>query len=203
MMDQPVGLMFREKMAGDFALGETDPIRGQSKGQATGSKLAMYATVQISDLHRFIADSTHTGSITGHIDFPPFGIKLPAKTGVFNLFSPTENPKLKLMIYELGFEHQGQDYYLAGQKEVRDDPGIDLWKDTTTLLTRLHRGSDKAGPVIGAGILTLDIIELKNLLATTQVLNAPSATAQAKAIAEFGRFFLGELWETYFHKGSS
>ena len=58
------------------------------------------------------------------------------------------------MIYELAFERKGQDYYLAGRKEVQDDPGFDLWKDTT-LLTQLHRGVDKTGPVIGAGFVTL------------------------------------------------
>ncbi len=52
---------------------------------------------------------------------------------------------------ELGFAHDGKSYYLAGRKEVRNEPGFDLWKDTTTLFTRLHTGRDAAGPVIGGG----------------------------------------------------
>ncbi len=60
--------------------------------------------------------------------------------------APTDDPKLKLMVYELGFEHGGEDYYLAGKKEVKDDPGFDLWSDTTTRYTKLHKGTDKSGP---------------------------------------------------------
>ena len=57
---------------------------------------------------------------------------------------------MKYMIYELAFQYQGQPYYLAGHKEVRENPLFDLWRDTTTLYTKLHKGSDKNGPMAAA-----------------------------------------------------
>ena len=192
-----LGVTFRETMRGGFALGETEPQAGEKKGKAEDSNLSMNATIDIRDLNRFIADPNHLGSITGHINFTPFGENIPAQSGVFNLFSPTDRPKLKLMVYELAFQHEGQDYYLAGKKEVRDDPRIDLWKDTTTLYTRLHKGTDRSAPVVGAGVLSLNVKELTKLVSTMRVTNADSLSDKTKALFDFGKFFLGELWDSY------
>ena len=200
MPDPTVGITFRETMAGGFTLGETDPKLGAQKGHAAGNILAMHATITIQDLERFLADPAHPGQLNGSLDFPAFGENIPAKTGLFNLFSPTDQPKLKLMVYELGFAHGGQDYYLAGKKEVRDDPIYDVWRDTTTLITQLHQGQDKSGPVVGAGILTLGALDLMRMVSTMHALNAPSPAEAGKALMSFGRFFLGQLWDTYARK---
>ncbi len=197
MYDNQLGITFRETMTGGFALDQTDSRSGEKKGLSADTTLSMHATINIRDLNRFIVDSNHTGSITGSISFAPFGENIPAKSGVFNLFSPTDNPKLKLMIYELAFEHDRQDYYLAGKKEVQDDPGFDLWKDTTSLYTQLHQGTDKSAPVVGVGILSLDPGEFAKLVSTISVTNAKSAKEKAQALLDFGHFFLGQLWETY------
>lgn len=197
MNDATLGLSFSETMAGGFALGETDPVAGKGAGRAAGTELAMHATVTIRDIRRFVEDPEHAGELVGHIDFTPFGESIPASTGAFNLFHPTGDPDLKLMVYELGFNHDGQDYYLAGKKEVRDDPGLDLWKDTTTLFTRLHEGRDSTGPVVGAGVLRLGVKELAKLVTTIRALGASSVLERAEAVAHFGRFFMGELWDRY------
>lgn len=200
MKEGALGLMFRETMSGPFALGVTDPQEGARQGRSAGTELAMHATITIRDLTAFIADREHAGEIVGRITFPPLGRDLPASSGRFNLFSPSDDPKLKRMVYELAFEHGGESYYLAGRKDVKDDPGFDLWKDTTTLLTRLHKGPDASGPVVGAGVLSLSPTELVKLLSTAHALNASSVAEEAKAVAAFGRFFLGELWNSYISK---
>ena len=197
MTEHQLGITFRETMQGGFSLEQTDPRAGEKQGKAQKSQLAMHATINIRDLERFISDPNHLGSITGHIDFSPLGENMPAKSGVFNLFSPTNQPNLKLMIYELAFQHQGQDYYLAGKKEVRNDPGFDLWSDTTTLYSQLHRGTDKSATVVGAGVLHLNVAELAKLVSTMRVTNADSLSDTPKALVDFGEFFLGELWDTY------
>jgi hypothetical protein len=198
MNDEKLGITFRETMTGGFCLGESDPAQGERRGRTEGSLLSLHADVEIPDVDRFCREPAHTGRLTGSIDFPPFGAGLPGKgDGVFNLFSPTDQPGLKLMVYELGFEHDRQSYYLAGRKEVRNDAGPDLWRDTTTLITRLHRGNDKSGPVVGAGILTLGAGDLVNLASTIQVTNARDIVEKAKAIGEFTHFFLGELADSY------
>ena len=201
MIEKP-GITFSETMAGSFALGETDPAAGEAAGKKLGTTLAMHAAIEISDLDRFVADPAHSGSISGHVDFKPFGQQMPADRGVFRLFSPTGEKGLTRMIYELAFEHGGQPYYLAGYKEVRSDKhGTDLWNDTTTLLTRLHAGADSHGPVAGAGILRLGLPDLMRLTKTIRVIDAKNPAAQVRALATFGQFFMGNLWDTYGPKG--
>ena len=76
-------------------------------------------------------------SVNGHT-VTELGTGLQATSGIFNLFSPTSDPTLKLMVYEMGFQHEGKNYYFAGQKNVRQDPIFDLWKATTTLYSQIH-----------------------------------------------------------------
>ena len=203
MNESTCGISFREKMEGGFSLGSTDPAEGERQGRAAGTVLTMHATINIDDMERFTQEATHPGRLTGTLDFAPFGQGIPAKAGVFNLFSPGGQPGLKLMVYEMAFEHGGQDYYLAGRKEVRDDPGLDLWKDTTTLYTLLHRGTDASGPVVGAGILSLGVGDLLQMLTTMQATGPDSLTGKATALGKFGEFFLGNLWTTYGKKASA
>ena len=200
MKDTVPGITFRETMAGGFSLGETDPRTGEQKGKAAGHIMAMHATITIQDLDRFISDPGHTGGINGSIDFPPFGENIPAKAGVFNLFSPAGDAGMKLMVYELAFEHGGKNYYLAGHKEVKDDPGLDLWKDTTTLFATLHYGDDKSGPVAGAGILSLGPLALAKMVTTMHSTNTSSTIEGMRVVGRFGKFFLGELWDSYIAK---
>jgi hypothetical protein len=197
MQNPTLGITFRETMAGGFTLGETDPEAGSEKGKRAGSILAMHSTITIQDLNRFISDPDHLGQLNGTIDFPAFGENTPATTGVFNLFLPVDQPGLKLMVYEMGFINNGQPYYLAGKKEVRTDPIFDMWKETTTLYTQLHQGGDKSGPVVGAGILTLGPLDLMKMVSTMHPLNATGPAEEVEAMTEFGRFFMGELWDSY------
>lgn len=197
MSTEPIGFTFDETMSGGFAMGEADPQTGKDRGQLDGSELAMHAKVSIEDLDAFIADPDHLGGLAGSVDFTPFGVGIAAPGGVFNLFSPTADPTLKLMVYELAFEHEGKSYYLAGQKKVRDAAPLELWKATTTLYTQLHEGADKQAPVVGAGVLSLGVKQLMALVSTMRVTNAESHRQEAETIMKFGRFFMGDLWDTY------
>ena len=197
--DQPQrpGITFRETMRGPFALSEVDPERGRATGARANDELILNATIYIDDIERFEADPEHAGRIEGEVIFEPLGGPFPARGGRFNLFSPADEPDLKQMIYEVAFEHEGEPYYLAGHKDVRDDPGFDAWSDTTTLFTRLHRGTDASGPVVGAGVLSLGIDDLARLVATIRATGTESAGEGVGAVAAFGKFFLGALWERY------
>lgn len=191
------GITFRETMTGPFALGPADPESGAAAGERDDTQLAMHAEVAIDDLAAFIDDPDHRGALTGTVDFPPLGNGLPVHDGVFNLFRPAAEPGLKLMVYEMAFRAHEIDYYLAGEKRVSDDPGFDLWSDTTTLYTTLHEGGTRDGPVKGAGILSLGLFDLTDLLSTMRVTGADSMPEKAATVARFGRFFLGALWDTY------
>ncbi len=193
MLEPGIGLSFRETMAGGFGLGADDP---QTGARAT-TRLAMHATIHIDDIVAFVADPQHRAELTGHIDFEPFGTAIPAESGVFGLFAPSDDPTLRYMVYELGFQHQGKPHYLAGKKHVRIGLPWKLWRETTTLYTTLHAGSDAQGPVIGAGVLRLRPVALLRLLTTVHATNAPGAKARAAAVWRFFRFFSAELWRTY------
>jgi predicted acylesterase/phospholipase RssA len=197
MQDEPLGITFRETMAGPFALGAADPSAGEDAGRRAATTLTMHATVTVHDVQRFVADPTHTGELVGEIDFAPLGTGIPARSGVFRLFSPGDQPRLKLMVYELGFQHDGKRYYLAGRKEVRDDAGLDMLSDTTTLYTRLHAGDDATGPVVGAGVLRLDMGDFAKLMSTIRPVGARSVGEGAEAVLTFSRFFAGQLMDSY------
>lgn len=197
MQSQLTGIQFSETMAGGVMLGESEFQQGEQKARVAGHMLALHAQVEIDDLERFISDPQHAGGLSGTIDYPPFGTAIAGRSGRFNLFCPSDDPATKWMVYELGFEHGGESYYFAGHKEVRDDPGMDLWSDTTTLYSRLYRGEDASGEVVGAGILTLGVTELMKLLASMEVTGANGAVDKADTLARFGRFFMGELWDSY------
>jgi len=192
--DALLALTFDETMHGGFALGATDPEDGRNRGVAAGTSLIMHASIRIEDLDRFLNVPEHPGGLTGTIDFPPLGIGMTANTGIFNLLKPA-GQGLKLFVYELGFEHDGKSYYLAGRKYVRQ--GGNALQETTTLYTTLHEGRDASGPVVGAGVLSLNVSDLIAMLGTVRVHNAPSTSDQLAALERFGKFFLGEMWDSY------
>jgi len=183
------GLTFKETMSGPVALGASDPEAGAADPSA--AKLAVHCEIAIDDIDRFVDDRDHTGSITGSVEYEPFGGTLPVTSGIFNLFSPG-GPNERLMQYRLAFEHDGKPYFLDGRKHVHDDPGFDVWKDTTTLYTVLHEGSDDSGPVVGAGILGLGVEALARMMSTMR-----STDDGLEPLVKFGKVFLGSLWETY------
>ncbi len=190
-------LEFKETMSGYFSLDAKECKEGEQQGKSANSTLAMHASVKITDMEKFISEPLHAAELGGTIDFPPLGMSIPATSGIFNLFKPTESPDETHMVYELGFDHENTAYYLAGHKIVKDDPGFDLWSDTTTLFTYLHKGTDNTGEIIGAGILKLGVKQLIDLIQTITVPNAKDNTEKINTIQAFGNFFLGALWDTY------
>jgi predicted patatin/cPLA2 family phospholipase len=186
-------LTFRETMSGPLTLGESDPLAGAGKGRHT--PLTFHATISVDDMEAFIRDPEHAARLVAHISYPPLGDYLPVKRGSFNLFKAGDAPHTRLMTYGMAFEHAGREYYLSGTKTIRDDKGPDLWRDTTRLYCRLHEGSDERGPVVGAGVLKLGVRDLLRLVSSMR--SAREGVAGAQAVAHFGRFFLGTLWDVY------
>ena len=187
------GIHFKETMKGGFTLGATDPEVG-ARGEHA---LAMHATVDIPDIDAFVANAQHHASLSGSIDFAPMGLGMVADTGVFGLFSPSGDPALTYMVYELGFAHGGQRWYLAGKKHVKLGSPLRLWGETTTLYTTLHQGEDASGPIAGAGVLSLGVVDLLRLMGTVKATDSDSLGESASAIAKFFRFFASELTRTY------
>jgi predicted acylesterase/phospholipase RssA len=197
MQPETLGLSFRETLSGHFAWGATDPETGAAAGKRAGTTLALRTAMTIYDLRSFLADREHPARLTAEIDLEPLGRNVPAASGTFSLFSPGERPQARVIRYELVFTHDGTDWYLVGEKEIANDPGFDLWHDTTTLRVRVYRGRAASDAVAGAGVATLGVADVMHMVGSMHVTNAQSTAEAAEALAHFGRFFLGELWDRY------
>jgi cholesterol oxidase len=92
----------------------------------------------------------------------------------------------------------GDPLTLVGHKDVHDDPGLDVWRDTSTLYLRVLRGhvepaDDATAPVVGAGVVTIHPADFAQQLTTFRT----TGPHGAEALASFGRLFLGQLWQVY------
>ncbi len=106
------------------------------------------------------------------------------------------------MLYRLFFKDgTGRDLTLSGHKRIQDDPGFDLWRDTTTLYVRVLRGhvgpdaEDKA-EIVASGIITIHLLDFLKQLTTFHA-EGPTLADRNAARARFGRLFLGKLWDVY------
>jgi cholesterol oxidase len=72
-----------------------------------------------------------------------------------------------------------------------------IWPDTTTLYTRLHEGGHPSGRVLGAGVLRLSVGQFAAQLTTMRPTGRGSAASGLGALIAFGRFFAGEVLDSY------
>ncbi len=198
-MTAPTSLEFTEKMKGFVTLDETDPQRGYDQGRADRNELEFHLTIRTENVDAFAADRLREASASGHVHCDAFGGKRPVDSGVFNLFVG-DAPGRRRMLYRLPFsDSAGHPLTLSGFKDVHDDPGFDLWRDTSTLYTRIFAGhvdaaGESAARIVGAGIITIHIPDFLWQLTTFRT-SGPAGGAAG--LVRFGRLFLGDLWEVY------
>lgn len=196
-MASTAGLTFRERMAGWFALGETEPQAGARAGAAARTRLVLEVRVLIPDVGRFVADPQHEGDLSGSVSFGPIGLKLPVRTGIVRLFEPTPYPELRRMVYRVTFPGPERSYCFDGAKLVRRRSVLHGWTDTTTLYGRLHASDNADGPAVGAGILRLSPAAFARQLGSFRTVHASTVRSQAAALGGFGIFFSRELIHAY------
>lgn len=198
----PTELEFTEEMKGYVTLGETDFDHGFRQGKRDGTFCMFHLTIRCPDIDRFIADPQHVGSARGWVECEALGGRLPVEQGIFNLFVATDDPELTNMRYRLFVaDSVGNPLTLTGFKNVKDDPGIDIWSDTSTLYTRILRGhvpaeDEAAAEVAAAGILNIYLQDFAKQLTTFRT-SGPSLSARARGLADFGKLFVGQLWDQY------
>ncbi|HEX4447692.1 MAG TPA: patatin-like phospholipase family protein [Polyangiaceae bacterium] len=194
-------LQFGEQMKGFVALGESEFEAGFAQGKANGTALSFGLTIKMDGVNRFVTDPRHEAVADGWIDCAAFGGKRPVVDGMFNLFvEDGGNPRHRQMLYRLWFyDGAGKPLTLLGFKSVKDDPGFDVWSDTTTLYTRIIEGhgtfSDQ-GKLVGSGVLKLHMADFLKELTTFRV-EGPTLADRTSALARFGKLFLGKLWDVY------
>jgi hypothetical protein len=199
-------------MKGYMTIGEDDYHTGFNTGRENGAGIMFHLTITVDGVNRFVTDPDHdTTNLTGYIECEALGGRLPLEEGVFNLFVDDADPSVKRMFYRLFFsDDQGNPLTLTGYKLIKDDPGFDLWQDTTTLYTRILKGhitaqqeealnQDRAAlaaALLGSGIIVIPFFSFLKQLTTFRA-EGPSFSDRAAALARFGRLFMGKLWDVY------
>ncbi len=198
--DPRTSLSFVEEMRGFLGVGLTDPR--SREGTPEGGRFAFRITITADDVNRFLSEPEHPARAEGWIDAAVCGGRRPIARGWFNLFAPGDAPDRREMRYRLHFtDDQNRPRTLAGWKDVHHGPPTRLWLDTSTLFTRLLEGhvaedaedEDDDARVLAAGTLRILPSDLAKMLTTFRT-EGPNGAA---ALARFGGFFLGELWEVY------
>ena len=200
--NQPVAFHFTEEMKGFVGPGQTTFRDGYAKGKAACSWLSFHLTIKTEDLDVFLYDGRHEAAARGYVEGPIIGGRCPVGKGTFNLLVDTADTRRKRMSYRLHFHDTfKRARTLSGFKDVQDQFGFDVWRDTTTLFVNLFEDhveeADETRLVpLAVGILRISMAGFAKQLTTIRCV-APTAAERAGAIARFGGFFLGSLWHTY------
>ena len=199
-----ISLSFTEEMKGFVARGETSPEAGYRQGRQERSKLAVHLTIEIDDVERFIAEPDHTATVSGWIEGSALGGRYKVDQGCFNLFVDSgPDYDRKQMLYRLFCQdEQGRPLTLSGVKQIDDDRGLEVWHDTTTLYATIFRGhlmvdEEADAQIIAAGIVRIQVLDFLRQLATFRTDGGAGEVSRTSALARFGAFFLGSLWDVY------
>nr|NLI49108.1 GMC family oxidoreductase [Propionibacterium sp.] len=188
---------FTEQMKGFLALGETVPATGWERARQLNHRLMFELTIKVPDVDRFLSDPDREGTAEGYVRCELLGGQLPVERGWFNLFVETPDATTREMRYRLWLRDLARaPVTLYGFKTVRNDPGLDLWRDTSTLditLLRGHVPPGGEGPVLGAGRLRILPLDFARQLTTFRA----EGQGPIRAVAQFGTHFARSLAHLY------
>lgn len=206
--DRSAAVRFTETMSGPFALGVSDPVAAAAGARPMHEALSFRLTISTGSVSEFLADPRHEGTSEGFVECDLLGGRLPVERGWFNLLVRTGvipgvepfEPDGRRMLYRLWFRDPGgTPLTLVGYKKVRNDSGLDMWSDTTTLYTQVlgeHIPIGDGTPedqVRGAGILRMTPLAFARQLTTFRA----DGSHPSKALIAFGSMFISELWDVF------
>lgn len=198
---EKVGIQFTETMRGYFStLVEHDYKEAADLGKESGSSLDFTLTIISDDLETMLQDANHQAKMVGTVVAPSLSDQpLMATQGEFNLLvADPDLTNARKMLYRMRMTtREGRVYFFEGFKSIHDDPGFDMWSDTTTLYITIYDGDSAASPMVGKGVLKIETADFARQMTTMQANNARNIKEGLRAKAKFGRFFAGQLWKTY------
>ena len=198
-----VGIEFTETMKGYFSdqVKDKDSYqKGYDQGRQDNSTFEFTLTVVSENLDEMLKNPQHEATMIGTVKAPAISQDpLTVNQGIFHLF--TIDPNIvgaRQMLYEMVMNAElGEQYYMYGFKEIKDDSILDIWRDTTTLYITVHEGKDSNSPILGKGILKINPQDFAKQLTTIEAKNVPNKEVELKSIAKFGEFFAGDLFQVY------
>jgi hypothetical protein len=197
---------FTEEMLGHVTFGESDFARGAQTGRDGSEFLKFHLTIEVADMDRFSTDPMRQAGAVGYLQCDALGGKLPVEKGVFNLFVDSD-PGVKRMLYRLWFRDAvGHPLTMTGYKLVENDAGFDLWKDTTTLFTKVLKGhvddsGDATTELVASGILRIRVQDFAKQMTTFRAGGSGGVGAKLGGLIKFGVIFVNQLAEVYLRKG--
>lgn len=198
------GVQFTETMKGYFSKEETEDYNiGFEKGKTSNSPFEFTLTIRSEDVETFVGVSSHEAGMYGTMSAPALSSEpLTAIQGTFNLFiENSQDPERKKMLYKaVLLSKEGKKYYFRGFKDVYNDKGFDVWADTTTLFITVFEGESEDGKVLGKGKLIIKPEDFAKQLTTMKALNTSNKIQALRAITTFGKFFGGNVFDTYFKR---
>jgi cholesterol oxidase len=197
----PVGVQFTETMRGYLSTAVQDDYqRGFEQGKKDGTRFEFTLTVTSDDVDKMIADPGNAARMAGTVTATALSPQpLQVTDGRFNLFvADPERAMTRKMIYRMPMKAaDGRVFFMEGFKTIHNDPGPDMWPDTTTLYVTVHEGADSTGPVLGKGIVHIKVADFTKQLSTMKAVGARNKAEEIKAVAKFGDFFYGVLNQIY------
>jgi hypothetical protein len=196
------GINFRERMAGPVAFGCSDTLVATEIGDARSEEMTLRLRVEIDDLDAFLGDRQHRTMVSGSVDCDILGGVLPIERGSLALLPETGPGRETTMEYRLDFaDRTGRELTLVGVKTVHDNPGPDLWRDTTTLNVQLFPRRhdlrpDGLGMPVLSGQLRLSPLSFLRQLTTFHA-TAPGLLGRVRTALTFGSFLRCRLAQVY------
>ncbi len=209
-VDQPIelgaapvkpGVQFTEAMEGYFSTKVTDDFtNGERQGTADGSTFRFVVTINSDDVESMMSDPNHEAKLIGTALAPVLSPEaLTLTDGKFYLFiqDPASFNTRYMRYLAAMTTKDGTAYYLEGNKVIHNDPGFDVWADTTTLFITVYQGKDHTGAVVGKGILQIKLKDLRVQLTTMKITHAADLGQNLSLLARFGRFFGDQIFDLY------
>lgn len=192
-----IGVRFSEVLTGAIS-----PRPGSCDLRQSNTPLALHLTVSVPDLEQFLADADHTASVSGWIDCPALGGRLPIERGTCSFFSRGDPGRgTGLRYWMIVANSAGSPFTLRGQKYLRTGAPGRVWADTTTLWLRLLRGRLEASESstregLAEGVVRVQPGAFARELTTFRS-DGRSPGIRVRALLRYFAFFMGGLWRAY------
>ncbi|MEY8689136.1 MAG: patatin-like phospholipase family protein [Leptothrix sp. (in: b-proteobacteria)] len=158
----------------------------------TQHRFALDVCLHIPELEKFIAAPEHRARITGNLQCDLWGSDpVPVHRGVY--LETTLDSDARRIVYEMVLEPAGRSITMVAEQILRDDAGMDLWTDLSHLTVRLYDGNAPWA----TGQLKLSTPSLKAWLNRIHATETRSTAEAVKTVAQYTKFFLGELNAVY------